>query len=44
MKPLKLHDLKPAKGAVTSKRRKGRVGSGLGKTSGRGHKDKEPEA
>ncbi len=39
MKPLKLHDLKPAKGAVTSKRRKGRgVGSGLGKTSGRGHK------
>ncbi len=39
MKPLKLHELKPAKGAVTSRKRKGRgVGSGLGKTSGRGHK------
>jgi len=36
---LKLHELKPAKGAVTSRKRKGRgVGSGLGKTSGRGHK------
>ncbi|HHW70628.1 MAG TPA: 50S ribosomal protein L15 [Clostridiales bacterium] len=36
---MKLHELKPAKGAVTSRKRKGRgVGSGLGKTSGRGHK------
>lgn len=37
---MKLHELKPADGAVkTSRRRKGRgTGSGLGKTSGRGHK------
>ena len=40
MKPLKLHELKSADGAVKiSRRRKGRgMSSGLGKTSGRGHK------
>mgnify|MGYP001091121941 CR=1 FL=1 len=40
VRSLKLHELKPADGAVKiSRRRKGRgVGSGLGKTSGRGHK------
>lgn len=36
---MKLHDLKPAPGARTAPRRVGRgTGSGLGKTSGRGHK------
>ncbi len=36
---MKLHELKPADGAVKSQKRKGRgVGSGLGKTAGRGHK------
>ncbi|WP_138160059.1 50S ribosomal protein L15 [Peptoniphilus catoniae] len=37
---MKLHDLKPAEGGgVKSKKRLGRgIGSGLGKTSGRGHK------
>lgn len=36
---MKLHELKHAKGSVTEKNRKGRgIGSGLGKTSGRGHK------
>jgi len=36
---MKLHELKPAEGAVKTPLRKGRgVGSGLGKTSGRGHK------
>ena len=36
---MKLHDLKPAEGATTSVKRLGRgVGSGLGKTSGKGHK------
>lgn len=35
---MKLHDLRPAKGAKTSKRRVGRgQASGMGKTSGRGH-------
>ena len=34
-----LHDLKPAVGATTAPKRLGRgVGSGLGKTSGKGHK------
>lgn len=34
-----LSDLKPPKGAVTTKKRLGRgIGSGLGKTSGKGHK------
>lgn len=36
---MKLHELKPAEGARTGERRLGRgVGSGLGKTSGKGHK------
>ena len=36
---MKLHDLKPAVGATTAPKRLGRgVGSGLGKTSGTGHK------
>ncbi len=35
---MKLHELKPAKGAVRDTKRKGRgTGSGLGKTAGRGH-------
>ncbi|MFA5602631.1 MAG: 50S ribosomal protein L15 [Bacilli bacterium] len=36
---MKLHELKPAKGSTHYKKRVGRgPGSGLGKTSGRGHK------
>ncbi|MGI6175036.1 MAG: 50S ribosomal protein L15 [Christensenellales bacterium] len=36
---MKLHELQPAEGARTAPKRVGRgVGSGLGKTSGRGHK------
>jgi len=36
---MKLHELKPAEGATKSAKRLGRgVGSGLGKTSGKGHK------
>jgi ribosomal protein L15 len=36
---MKMHELKPAKGAKTAQRRLGRgIGSGLGKTSGKGHK------
>lgn len=36
---MKLHELRPAPGAKTRKTRVGRgIGSGLGKTSGRGHK------
>jgi large subunit ribosomal protein L15 len=36
---MKLHELKPAEGARKSTKRLGRgTGSGLGKTSGRGHK------
>lgn len=36
---MKLHELKPAKGATKDRKRKGRgVGSGLGKTAGRGSK------
>ncbi len=36
---MKLHELKPAVGATTAPKRLGRgVGSGLGKTSGKGHK------
>ena len=35
---MKLNDLKPEKGSIKSKKRIGRGhGSGLGKTSGRGH-------
>ncbi len=36
---MKLHELKPAPGSRKARRRVGRgIGSGLGKTSGRGHK------
>lgn len=36
---MELHNLKPAEGSKTSRKRVGRgTGSGLGKTSGRGHK------
>ena len=36
---MKIHDMSPAPGAKTSKKRLGRgTGSGLGKTSGKGHK------
>ena len=36
---MKLHELKPQKGSTTAPKRLGRgVGSGLGKTSGKGHK------
>jgi len=36
---MKLHELYPAEGSTTAKKRLGRgVGSGLGKTSGKGHK------
>ena len=36
---MKLNDIKPAEGAKDAKRRVGRgIGSGLGKTAGRGHK------
>ncbi len=36
---MKVHDLKPAKGSVKARKRIGRgMGSGTGKTSGRGHK------
>lgn len=36
---MKLHELKPAKGSIKVRQRKGRgIGSGLGKTAGRGTK------
>ncbi len=36
---MKLHELKPAFGSTTASKRLGRgIGSGLGKTSGKGHK------
>lgn len=36
---MKLHELKPAPGSTTAAKRLGRgIGSGLGKTSGKGHK------
>lgn len=36
---MKLHELTPAPGSVSSQKRLGRgIGSGLGKTSGKGHK------
>jgi len=39
---MKLHELKPAIGSTTAPKRLGRgVGSGLGKTSGKGHKGAE---
>ena len=42
---MKLHELAPAPGAKTTRKRVGRgVGSGLGKTSGRGHKGQKSRA
>ena len=39
---MKLHELKPAIGSTTAPKRLGRgVGSGLGKTSGKGHKGRQ---
>jgi large subunit ribosomal protein L15 len=39
VKAMKLHELKPAPGSTTAPKRLGRgIGSGLGKTSGKGHK------
>ena len=36
---MKLHELKPAEGATSARKRLGRgIGSGLGTTSGKGHK------
>ena len=36
---MKIHELGPAEGATTNSKRVGRgVGSGLGKTAGKGHK------
>lgn len=36
---MKLHELQPAEGSTTAQKRLGRgIGSGLGKTSGKGHK------
>lgn len=36
---MKLHELQPAEGAKQAPKRKGRgIGSGLGKTAGKGHK------
>ncbi len=42
---MELHSLKPAKGARRQPTRKGRgIGSGLGKTAGRGHKGQKSRA
>ncbi len=42
---MKLNDLKPAEGSKFARRRVGRgIGSGLGKTSGRGHKGQHSRA
>ena len=42
---MKLNDLKPAAGSKPSRKRLGRgIGSGLGKTSGRGHKGQSARA
>ncbi len=42
---MELNDIKPAEGAKHSKRRVGRgIGSGLGKTAGRGHKGQKSRA
>ena len=41
---MKLHTIKPTEGAIKSRTRVGRgVGSGLGKTSGRGEKGQKQE-
>ncbi len=42
---MRLHDLSPAPGSHTAKTRRGRgLGSGLGKTAGRGHKGQKARA
>ena len=42
---MRLNEIKPAEGAKTAKRRLGRgIGSGLGKTSGKGHKEQKARA
>ena len=42
---MKLHELHPAEGSTTAAKRLGRgVGSGLGKTSGKGHKGAKPRS
>ncbi len=42
---MELNSIKPASGAKTAKRRVGRgIGSGLGKTAGRGHKGQKSRA
>jgi large subunit ribosomal protein L15 len=42
---MELNNLKPAAGAKHAKRRVGRgIGSGLGKTAGRGHKGQKSRA
>ena len=42
---MELNDIKPAEGAKHYKRRVGRgIGSGLGKTAGRGHKGQKSRA
>ena len=42
---MELHDIKPAPGAKKHRRRVGRgIGSGLGKTAGRGHKGQKSRA
>lgn len=42
---MRLHDLKPTPGSHTKKTRRGRgIGSGLGKTAGRGHKGQKARA
>lgn len=42
---MELNDIKPADGATHAKRRVGRgIGSGLGKTAGRGHKGQKSRA
>ena len=42
---MKLHELHPAAGATTAAKRLGRgIGSGLGKTSGKGHKGAKARA
>ena len=41
---MQLNTIKPAAGAKHAKRRVGRIGSGLGKTAGRGHKGQKSRA
>ena len=40
---MELNNIKPAEGSTKNRRRVGRgIGSGLGKTAGRGHKGQKP--